>query len=29
MKLWAKLKRTEEEQDILEKAAQYFAREPD
>lgn len=29
MKLRAKLKRIEEEWDILKKAAQYFAREPD
>jgi len=28
MKLWAKLKRTEKEQDILKKGAQYFARVP-
>ena len=29
LKLRAQLKRTEEERDILKKAARYFAREPD
>jgi transposase len=29
LKLKAQLKRTEEERDILKKAARYFAREPD
>ncbi|GLY63110.1 hypothetical protein Pcaca05_39670 [Pectobacterium carotovorum subsp. carotovorum] len=29
LKLRTRLKRTEEERDILEKAARYFAKEPD
>ncbi|ECE1090141.1 IS3 family transposase, partial [Salmonella enterica subsp. diarizonae] len=29
LRLKAQLKRTEEERDILKKAARYFAREPD
>lgn len=29
LKLWAQLKRTEEERDILKKVARYIAREPD
>lgn len=29
LRLWGQLKRTEEERDILKKATQYFAREPD
>nr|QBQ66569.1 Mobile element protein [Leclercia adecarboxylata] len=29
LKLRAQLKRTEEERDIMKKAARYFAREPD
>jgi transposase len=29
LKLWTQLKCTEEERDILKKAARYFAREPD